>query len=191
MPKKPKKTKWRKPSANPLNNLNLSTYLHPTEEVKTKNDSYKGIQKEYERILHKEIQRENRAYRVVYKNHPDLLFIAFCGNREAAKYQSSKYFKESFHPFFTGENYRKEMLNCRAYRVQELDKYALGGVIPIPELLRVLKVSLPCSVCGKDHFDYSDYEIGRCFIVEGEGDLNPFTKGYILCYECHKKYLKK
>lgn len=192
MPKKSHRAKWKKPSSNPLNNLDLSDYISPKESaLKQKKDTYKDLQKEYERILHKEIQRENRAYRVIYKNHPDLLFIAFESNREKAKYQSSKYFRDTFHPFFTGDNYREEMLNCRAYRVQELDKYALKGLIPIPELLHALDITLSCSVCGKDHFDYSDYEKGRCFIVEGEGNLNPFTKGYILCYECHKKYLAK
>lgn len=192
MPKKPRKTKRRKPSNNPLENLNLSPFLEPEQvKEKKKSDTYKGLQKEYERILHKEIQRENRAYRVVFKNHPDLLYIAFCGNRGSAKYQASRYFKSIFHPFFTGENYSEEMLKCNAYRVKELDKYALKGTIPIPELLKATDTTMACSVCGKDHFDYSDCEIGRCFIVEGEGDLNPFTKGYILCYDCHKKYLNK
>ena len=166
MPKRPRRTKWKKPSSNPLNNLNLSQYTNPQEITQEKkSDSYKGLQKEYERILHKEIQRENRAYRVVYKNHPDLLYIAFGGNRGTAKYQASKYFKSIFHPFFTGEDYSKEMLQCHAYRVQELDKYALVGVIPIPELLKATDTTMPCSVCGKDHFDYSDCERGRCFII--------------------------
>ncbi len=191
MPKKPRRTKWKKPSSNPLNNLNLSPFLESEKEEEKKSDTYKGIQKEYERILHKEIQRENRAYRVVFKNHPDLLYIAFCGNRGSAKYQASRYFKSIFHPFFTGEDYSTEMLQCRAYRVQELDKYALKGTIPIPELLKATDTSMACSVCGKDHFDYLDCEKGRCFIIEGEGDLNPFTKGYILCYDCYRKYINK
>ena len=192
MPKKPRRTKWKKPSKNPLNNLDLKSFYEGTKEKeKIKGDSYSKIQKEYERILHKNIQRENRAYRVVYKNHPELLYIAFGSGRGTAKYQASKYFKSIFHPFFTEEDYRKEMLNCHAYRVQELDKYALQGVIPIPALLKATDTSMPCSVCGKDHFDYSDYIEGRCYIIEGEGNLNPFTKGYILCSDCYKKYINK
>lgn len=192
MPRKPRNPKRDKPSSNPLNNLDLSAFLEPKKDTKTtKKETYKGLQKEYERILHKEIQRENRAYRVVYMNHPELLYVAFSSNRENAKWQSAKYFKETLNPFFTKDSYNKEMMNSRAYRIQELDKFALKGVIPIPDLLHALDVSMPCSVCGKDHFDYSDYEKGRCFIVEGEGNLNPFTQGYILCYECHKKYLGK
>jgi hypothetical protein len=82
------------------------------------------------------------------------------------------------------------MLNSRAYRLQELDKYALKGIVPIPEILRVLDVSMPCSVCKKGNFNYSDYKEEKCFIIEGEGNLNPFTKGYLLCSECYKKYIK-
>ena len=192
MPRKRKIKRWKKPSANPLNNLNLSEYTNP-EKVKAKQEkeeNYKSFQKEYERLLHREVRREDKAYRVVYKNHPDLLFVAFAQDREKAKYQSARYFKSAYHPFFTGEDYRKEMLKSHAYRCQELDKYAFEGTIPISELLKVLQISMPCSVCGKDHFDYSDYDIGRCFIVEGEGNLNPFTRGYILCYDCHKKYIQ-
>ena len=129
MPRKRKIKRWKKPSANPLNNLNLSEYTNP-EKVKAKKEkeeNYKSFQKEYERLLHREVRREEKAYRVVYKNHPDLLFVAFAQDREKAKYQSARYFKSAYHPFFTGEDYRKEMLKSHAYRCQELDKYAFEG----------------------------------------------------------------
>ena len=193
MPKKQSKYKWKKPSNNPLNNINYKSFYEKTKEkekVKVKGDSYKKIQTEYERILNKEIRKEHRAYRVIFKNHPDLLYVAFGNNRGNAKWQASKYFRDSYHPFFSGEDADRQMLQCHAYRIQELDQYGIKGIVPIPDLLRVLDISMPCSVCGKDHFDYSDYVKGRCFIVEGEGNLNPFTQGYILCYECHKKYIK-
>ena len=191
MPKKRKTTKWKKPSNNPLNNINFKSYYEETKEKeKVKGDSYKKLQNEYSRILHKEIKRQHKAYRVVYKSHPDLLYIAFGSSRESAKYTSARYFRDIFNPFFTGESYREEMLNSRAYRLQELDKYALKGIIPIPEILRVLDVSMPCSVCKKGNFSYSDYKEEKCFIIEGEGNLNPFTKGYLLCPECYKKYIK-
>ena len=187
-----KRRKDRKnPSNNPLANLNMKSFYEETKEKeKVKGDSYGKIQKEYERILHKEIQREHRAYRVIFKDHPDLLFIGFGGNRGTVKWQASKYFRDTFNPFFSGESVNKEMLQCNAYRVQELDKFGLTGIVPIPDLLHALDITLPCSVCGKEHFSYSDYKEGRCFIVEGEGNLNQFTKGYILCSDCHKKYLK-
>jgi hypothetical protein len=189
MPKKPKKARWKKPSNNPLNNLNLSDYTEPKKKIKkVKEDTYKNLEDEYKRILHKELQRGNRAYRVIYKDHPDLLYVAFKPNRASAKYESARYFRDTFNPFFTGEDYRQQMLNGRAYRVQELDKYASKG-IPIPELLRVLDITMPCSVCGKDRFSYSDYREEECFIIEGEGNLNPFTRGYLLCHNCYKKYI--
>ena len=187
--------KWDKnsgyrPSPNPLNNIDLSPFLNPKKSKEKEKENFKSIQKEYERILHKEIQKENKAYRVIFDNHPELLFVTFCRDRGAAKWQAAKYFKSIFNPFFTGENYRTGMLYSHAYRCAELDKYALEGKVPIPELLRVLDVSIPCSVCGKYDFTYSDYEKVKCFIVEGEGDSNPFTKGYILCTDCYKKYMK-
>lgn len=191
MPKKLKKAKRKKPSSNPLNNINFKP-LYENTETSPKGDKYsiRQIEGEYKRILQKSIQREHRAYRVVYKNHPDLLFIAFAKEREPAKYQASKYFKDIFHPFFTGEGYSEEMLNSRAYRVKELDEYGLKGVVPIPKLLQVLDISMSCSICKKGNFTYSDYIQGECFIIEGEGNLNPFTKGYLLCHECYKKYIK-
>ena len=192
MPKKQRKYKWKKPSTNPLDNINIkSFYDEEKEKEKVKGDSYNKLQKEYEKILHKEIKKQRKAYRLVFKNHPDLFYISFNKSRESAKYEAARYFKSIFHPFFTGENYSVEMLQCRAYRVQEFDQYALKGVIPIPALLKVSGISLPCSVCRKGHFDYSDWEQEKCFIVEGEGNLNPFTKGYLLCYDCYKKYLDK
>lgn len=190
MPKKPQRTRWKKPSSNPLNNLNLSDYIEPKKEIKkAKRDTYKDLEDEYKRILNKEIRKENKAYRIVYKDHSDLLYIAFKSNRASAKHESARYFQSILNPFFTGDDYRKQMLYSRAYRVQELDKYASKG-IPIPELLRVLDITMPCSVCGKDHFSYSDYQQEKCFIIEGEGNMNPFTRGYILCHDCYKKYIK-
>ena len=84
------------------------------------------------------------------------------------------------------------MRNGRALRIKELDEYGLKGeIVPIPALLKATGISLPCSVCGKGKFEYSDYIDGKCFIIEGEGNLNPYTKGYILCYDCYQKYLNK
>lgn len=188
MPKEPKANKRQRPSSNPLSNLNLTDFIEPKAKEKSKKkDSLKDLQKEYERILHKEIQRKNKAFRVIFNKYPDLLFIAFCGSRGAAKWKAAKHFKHSFHPLFTGEQADKEMLESHAYRIQEFDKYATTGLIPIPALLNTLDMTLPCSVCGKHRFSYSDYLEDNCYIIEGEGNSNPFTKGYILCPECYKK----
>ena len=192
MPKKLHKPKWKKPSSNPLNNLNLSAFLEDKEKEKIKKeDTYRKLQKEYETMLSKRVKREHRAYRIKFKNHPDLLYIGFGSYRGTVIWQAVSYFHDCFHPFFsTDEDCRREMGNARAYRVQELDKHGLSGFVPIPDLLRVLDVSMACSVCKKGKFKYSDYLDNNCYIIEGEGNLNPFTKGYILCHDCYKKYIK-
>jgi hypothetical protein len=191
MQKKPRKTKPNAP-ANPLQKVNFKSFYEETKKKeKVKHDSYKKLQKEYEDILNKKLKREHRAYRIIFNNHPDLLFIGFGANRGSVKWKASKYFRDSFNPFFSGEDANRKMLECHAYRVQELDKYGLVGIIPIPELMRVLDVSMPCSVCKKENFTYSDYKEGNCYVIEGEGNLNQFTKGYLLCHDCYKKYLGK
>ena len=183
--------KHRKKSSNPLNNLNISAFLEPKTK-KAEKETLKELEEEYRKILKRNIQREYRAYRVCFKNHPDLLYIAFCSNRGSAKWRATKYFKNSFHPFFSNdEDCSREMLNCKAYRIQDFDEYYLKGLIPIPKLLKTLDISMPCSVCKKGHFKFSDYIAQKCFIIEGEGNLNPFTKGYLLCPQCYKRYIAK
>ena len=180
---------------NPLCNLNLSAYINPKpKKTKEKEDSdtYKKLEKEYRLLMEKKIKKEHRAFRVIYKEHPDLLVVCFAKSRASAKWKSAKYFKSTFHPFFAKwQDADTKMLEGLAYRIPELDEWGLKGEkVPIPDLLHALDITLPCSVCGRHHFNYSDYENRECFIVEGEGDLNPFTKGYILCYECYRKYIK-
>lgn len=193
---KPKKFDWRKPSSNPLNNLDLSEYTNPEkkkkkEKEKKKKETLKNLQDDYKKILHQNVQKEHRAYRIVYKNHPELFYLAFKHSRESAKYESAMYFRNMMNPFFTGEGYREEMLNSRAYRLRELDKYAFEDCrVPIPELLRSVDVSMPCSVCGKS-ISYEDLENKHAFIIEGEGNTAPFIRGHLLCHKCYKRYLEK
>ena len=67
------------------------------------------------------------------------------------------------------------------------DKYASDGKVPIPELMRYFNISFPCSFCGQHDFTLQSYEARTCHIIEGEGDLNVFTRGYIACNDCFKK----
>lgn len=192
MPKKERKYNWKKPSNNPLGNPSIYSYLERKQEKEKKKDTLGELKQGYETILKKNIKRQYKAYKVTFKNHPDLYYIAFCNQRSKAMWQATKYFHESFHPFFTRyEDMSSELLNAKAIRVQELDKYGLKGFIPIPELMRVLELSMPCSVCKKHKFTYSDYINNKCYIIEGEGNLNPFTKGYLLCHDCYKKYIDR
>ena len=130
------------------------------------------------------------AYKITFKDQPSLIYISFQKTRDKAVYEACKYFHDNFYPTFMGEGRDQELKQAKAHRLQEFDKYSVEGVIPIPELMKVMGFTFPCSICGKDNFNYSDYDIGRCFLVEGEGDLNPFTKGFVLCYECYKKYIR-
>ena len=141
---------------------------------------------------------KKRAYAVTFKEYPELFYITFedsgdkSTHRAKAKWQACKYFKnEIMHPDFQKRNdYGNRMKASRGLRVPDFDKYAEKGKIPIPELMRVLNVTFKCSICGKYTFKYQDYKDGRCFIIEGEHDINSFTEGIILCYECKRKYLK-
>jgi hypothetical protein len=194
MPRKKPITRnnYKKPSKNPLSNLNLTPYLEPKQKKEKDKDTLQELKGKYEKILKKNIKKQYKAFRVVFRNHPDLTFIAFCEKKSTAVGRATTYFHESFHPFFSNsEDYTNEMKTGRAYRVQELDKYGLSGLVPIPELLRVLDLSMPCSVCRKHNFSYSDYINNNCYIIEGEGNLNPYTKGYLLCHDCYKKYIDK
>lgn len=159
-----------------LEDLDFTEFLKP----------YENFQKEYEEIIKK---NSLKAYKVTFKGHDDLIYFTFAKNKDKAKGEATKFFKENFHPAFMGRGWRNEHLNSRGVRIPELDKYARERKVPIPELMKYLKVSFHCSLCGKETFNYKDYENKRCFIIEGEGDLNEKTKGYILCYNCYKKYV--
>lgn len=82
------------------------------------------------------------------------------------------------------------MKQARTKRIYEFDKYGENGKVPIPMLMKELDIKFACSNCHKQVFSYTDYEAGRCFIVEGEGDTNEFTEGRVLCYYCHKKLVE-
>lgn len=139
---------------------------------------------------HKPINNK-KAYKITFKDQPNLLYVAFKPNRAKAMWDACKYFRDSLHLDFQKErSYSAEMKQARAIRVPELDEYGEEGQVPIPVLMKVLDIKFSCSHCHKEVFSYKDYEAGRCFIIEGEGDTNDFTKGRILCYYCHKKIIK-
>lgn len=134
-----------------------------------------------------EEEDKKKAYLVTFTEHSQLLYVAFTETRDKARAAAQRYMRDMFYPL---ENINKcpiKLSETRAVRAKNLDKYREESKIPIPELMK-LEVTFPCSCCGKDNFDYKDYEIGRCFIIEGEGDLNFFTKGMVVCYECKNRY---
>lgn len=152
-------------------------------------DKRKELEKEYQEIL----KRKNLygvAYKVIFPAHPKLFFLTFSKSNSQARWHASKYFKKANIPDFLERTVCQIASEARSYREPELDKYASKGKVPIPELMKKLDVSFPCSACGKRTFSYEDYCHNLCFIYEGEYDAMPFANGYILCYECHKKFIK-
>lgn len=131
---------------------------------------------------------QKKAYKVLYRDNPKLLYFTFAETRELAATKAFYYFRNSGYPEFIGKY--DEYFEGRGYRVQELDKFSAEGKVPIPNLMQHLGVTFPCSNCGEHDFSYNDYKKGECYIIEGDGDLNEFTKGFILCHKCYKKYIE-
>ena len=130
-------------------------------------------------------------YIVTFKNNAELVYFTFAPTREKAKGEATKFFKESLHPSFIGRGWREQYNYAWARRVKDLIKYMEEGKVPVPDLMKCLKVNFPCAICGKDSFDYTDYKKGRCFFIESEGDTSERAKGMVVCYDCYKKHFKQ
>lgn len=159
-----------------FDNIDFSSFVKPFYEIQ---EGYNNIAK----------KRRPKCYSITYKNVPDILYVAF-GDKDKCKSEATKYFRDNFHPAFTGSDWKRCHTEARAIRQPAFDKYYEDKKIPIVALLS-LGVSIPCCICGKENFTMKDYNNKRCFIVEDEGDLNVFTKGYVLCYTCFNKHYKK
>ena len=166
-------------------------YKGYTDEEKDKLsiNKRKKLEQEYKEIL----ERRNIhgvAYRVIFTKHPNLLHITFKSTNSKARWDASNYLYKSLCPDFIGNEMKDILTESRAYRIPELDKYAIKGVVPIPELMKKVDMTFSCYACGKHHFTYEDYCKNLCFIVEGESNQLPFANGFVLCYKCHEKLLK-
>lgn len=152
-------------------------------------EPYKELQQEYSEILRKK-KNKGTPYKVTYKTVPDIAYIVFTTHKDKAKGIATKFFKESYHPQFMGRLWREQHLQARTQVIREFKKYSDTGKIPIPALMQVTGFTFPCSVCHQHNFNYEDYENKKCYVIEGEGDLNEFTLGYILCPECYRRIIK-
>ena len=163
--------------------LDFESYLKPYEDVKSELQNHLYFIKNKVQKLY--------AFRVIYKDDLNLLYIVFAKNKTDARKQANRYLKENFYEPFM-ENSRRDkytpFVRLHPKRLPDFDKYAEEKLVPIPEILK-LGIKLPCSFCGKHHFTLTDYDNNRCFIVEGEGNMTPFIKGLLACYECKRKYL--
>lgn len=157
--------------------------------------SYKNFEQEYEKIS--SVQRKKRkepvAYLVWFKNRPELNYISFQVEtphrieraRDKARAEANKYLRETYPEFADTQSYYDIYMMSRGKRAPQLDKYYKNKKVPIRELLKI-NFTYPCAFCHKGDFNNEDYENGKCFIVEDEGSINPFTEGIILCYNCYK-----
>ena len=152
------------------------------------NDKLKSLQDALPFYIKK--RPKKKAFLVTFKDRTDLAYITFALTRGKARWYACKYFRDLLIPEFQRDKgYSAQLRFTVTKRVQNFDKYAEKGRVPIPILMKELNFKFPCSICGKELFSLKDYEAGRCFVLEGEENLNEFTEGIILCYNCYKKYM--
>ena len=173
------KNKPRKSIFDIEQNVNLDEFTKPYQTFKEELKDHLYFVRN--RLNHKE------AYLVTCKDVPDIFCITFVSNKDQAKNVAFKYFSnELLHPKFIGEGKYDMFVRLQRNRCKEFDEYAQEGKVPVAKLLKI-GVSIPCALCHKHIFTEDDYEKHRCFVIEGEGDLNSFTKGIMVCYNCKRK----
>lgn len=159
---------------------------------------YLKIKEEYRKMLSKrkflkalpdKKEKALKAFKVTFIDIPDALYVSFAHDKDKAVQEACHYFKDNFHPCFMGQAGHHVMLQGRGIRVPDFDKYAYLGKVPIIELFS-LDVTFPCKMCGEHSFTKEDLDNKKCYVIEGEGDLNKFTSGVIVCRECFNKYFK-
>lgn len=170
-------SKRKRTARNTFYDINLAEFIEPYEELaKAYNDLY-FIKK----------QRMKQAYIVTFVDDPTLIYVAFSTNKEKSKvkYKAVKYFKDMMHPqFMSDESVGERFKAARPRRYPDFDKYVETERIPILELMR-LGIRFPCTHCGKGAFNRQLVNLKQAIIIEGEGNLNPFTEGIILCKKCY------
>lgn len=153
-------------------------------------DPYKQLAQDYKNLYFIKKQKMKQAYLVTFVGDPNLIFISFdtYKDRSKTRYKAVKYFKNCMHPEFMGNqaSLDEKFLETRLTRYPEFDKYADEGRVPIPELFK-LGIQIPCHACGKRVFNQKLLNLKQCVIVEGEGNMNGFTKGILLCKDCYNR----
>lgn len=141
------------------------------------------FQKSYETLL-KERKRK-QAYLVFFKDRPNLFYISFqlYEKRHVSRLVASKYFKKIFNDRPLNQYY----WSAQRRRIPIFDKYRDTERVPIQELMKA-GATFSCSTCGLGKYTYTDIENKKCFVIEGEGNINPFTSGMIVCSDCRRKF---
>ena len=174
-------------------NSNLKEYeaeqKERTIEIGDVKEDYASFKREYDRFQVQALEtKRKKAYVVTFTDVPSLCYIAFEKSKNKARGVAVMYFRE-FHPEFQNGLWKQRFLHAKRKRVPVFDKYAYVGKVPVLELLK-RGMSFSCGACGKDTFTYGDIQIGRGFVIEDGFEMNPFTKGFILCHSCYKKFFK-
>ena len=170
-------------------------YLSKLEEEKIREEEEKmriSAQVDYNREAYYEANKlgaldKLKAYLVTFKDHPNLMYISFALTADKARAEAQRYIRDTFYAGYSIDGCPVSLKETRTKRMKDLDKYKRLGKVPIPDLMKA-GLTFRCSSCGSVELGYQDYAAKRCFIVEGEGDLNPYTNGYVFCYHCYKKY---
>lgn len=130
---------------------------------------------------------KTKCFLVKFREHPQYFWYSFAENRNKAEADGVRNIRELYYPLDTPSSCPVQITETRGYRAPEFDEYKVTGKIPITALMKS-GVSFTCSCCNKFKFTHEDLLLKRCFIIEGEGDLNPYTLGTVVCYDCYKKY---
>lgn len=160
---------------------------------------YSSFESEYEKLS--SVQRKKRkepvAYLVWFKDRPELNYISFQVEtnkridraRDRARAEANKYLRNTYPEFTAKQSYYDIYMMSRGRRMPQFDKYYATKRVPIKELMKV-GFTYSCAFCHEHKFSIEDYENHRCFIMDGDGAINPFTQGVLLCYNCYKKLSK-
>ena len=159
--------------------IDFSEYIKPYEELKV----------DYEKV-YKQLFSNGKAWKVVYTKRDNLVAVVFAKTQHKATWKAVKYFRENCEPEFIGKGYDQNLKFMKTHRIPELDKYSEENKVPVYALMKALKKTYKCHICGQHNFDYYDYQLGKCIVLEGEGDTDTYTKGVVVCKECQQKYLK-
>jgi hypothetical protein len=162
-------------------------------------NDYPKFESAYDKLS--SIQRKKRkepvAYLVWYKDRPELNYISFQVEtpkhidraRDRARAEANRYLRSTNPEFAQKQNYYDIYMMSRGKRVPQFDKYYETKRVPIKELMKI-GFTYSCAFCHNHRFNLEDYDNYKCYVVEGENTLNPFTNGILLCYNCYKKLLK-
>ena len=145
-----------------------------------------NFSREYSKIIQKYNKRNQKdAYIIRFIHEPKAFFVTFqtYKDRDTGKWEACKYFDSIHHPTIGLNDYSK----ARRKRIPEFDKYRDTEKIPIEEVMK-LGANYSCGLCGNHSFKYSDIKKNICFVVQDEGNMNPFTNGIVICNDCRRKY---